>query len=180
MPDASRPVVIQDYDPAWPEVAARLGHAIDSACGDAVLRVEHIGSTSVPGLAAKPIIDLMPVLARFDDGRACVDPMTALGYDYRGEYGIPGRHYFTGHDAQSNLAVHVHMLVQRSQEYRKHLLFRDYLRTHPATARAYEDMKREMAARYGDDRDAYTESKTDFVLETVARAEAWRGEAWDG
>lgn len=172
-PTPPAPVGIDDHDPAWPSIAARLASAIAEACRGALLRVEHIGSTSVPGLAAKPVIDLMPVLRHFEDGERCVQPMLALGYDYRGEYGIPGRHYFTGRDVQSGLRVHVHMLVEGSPEYRNHLLFRDYLRAHPHEASAYAGVKREMARRYRDDRPAYTDGKAGWVEAAIERARGW-------
>lgn len=173
--DATPPTIeISEYDPAWPQIAARLAEAISTACADAVQRVEHIGSTSVPGLGAKPVIDLMPVLASFEDGARCVAPMEQLGYEYRGEYGIPGRHYFPGHDEESGLRVHVHMLVDGSEEYRNHLLFRDYLREHPAEAAAYEAMKRTMAEEHAGDRQAYTDAKTPWITACLERARVWR------
>jgi GrpB-like predicted nucleotidyltransferase (UPF0157 family) len=164
--------VIVDYDPEWPSAAARVAEAIARACAPHVRAVEHIGSTSVPGLGAKPIIDVMPVLGRFEDGHACVAPMEGIGYQYRGEYGIPGRHYFVRGDGGAG-TVHAHFLVEGSPEWRNHLLFRDYLRAHPSEAAAYERVKREMAERYRDRRDLYPEAKAPFVEGVLERAATW-------
>ena len=135
--------------------------------------VEHIGSTAVPGLAAKPIIDIMPGLETFDDGFACVSPLEVLGYEYRGENGIPGRHYFDHFDksgAQASGIQHVHMLVVGSESWTRHVLFRDYLRTNSDEARRYARLKRSLAERYTQDREAYTEGKTAFIERALARA----------
>lgn len=164
------PILIEAYHPAWPSIAARLAAGITEACGGAVLRVEHIGSTSVPGLAAKPVIDLMPVLARFEGGERCVAPMQARGYEYRGEYGILGRHYFRGQDATTGLQIHVHMLVEGSRECRNHLLFRDYLRAHPHEAEAYAALKHSLALQHRDNRERYTDAKAPWVQAALERA----------
>ncbi len=171
-----QPVEIVEHAPGWAGIAARLLSAIQSACAGVLLRVEHIGSTSVSGLAAKPVIDLMPVLAAFEDGARCVGPMEALGYDYRGEYGIPGRHYFSGWDAETGLRVHVHMLVEGSEPWRNHLLFRDFLRAHPSEAAAYAQVKRATAERHRNDREAYTDGKAWWVEGALERARAWAAE----
>ena len=157
------PVSICDYDPAWPARFEAARFAISIA-------VEHIGSTSVPGLAAKPIIDVMPSLRRFEDGHACVAPLEALGYVYRGEYGIPGRHYFVSSNSQGRRDQHVHMLVIGSDPWTRHLLFRDYLRAHPAAALEYAALKRALAAQYRWEMDAYADSKSGFVQDILARA----------
>lgn len=172
-PPAPQPIVVVDHDPAWAEVTARLIGEIRAACGRHIVSIEHIGSTSVPGLAAKPIIDLMPALPAFEDGFGCVDAMTALGYEARGEFGIAGRHYFPRPAGPRRLAVHVHMFAADHPEYRRHVLFRDYLRAHPARADAYGALKRELAVRFGADREGYTDAKSAFIRETDALAAAW-------
>ncbi|MEX2229932.1 MAG: GrpB family protein [Dehalococcoidia bacterium] len=164
------PIIVVDCVPAWPEWFAHAAEAIRGACGTRLVGLEHIGSTSVPGLAAKPIIDVMPLLARFADGFACVEPLEALGYISRGEFGIPGRHYFVRNEGRERPPEHVHMYEQGADEAVRHLLLRDYLRAHPDRAEAYGTLKRALAVRFRDDRVAYTEAKSDFILETVALA----------
>jgi len=135
------PVVLAAYDPAWPQMAAQ--HAARLAVlGRTLVAVHHIGSTSVPGLAAKPIIDLMPLvtsLAALDAERGRLE---ALGYVWHGEFGIAGRRYCTLCDAAGNRLAHVHFFSADSPDVERHIAFRDYLRAHPATARAYGREKR--------------------------------------
>ena len=137
--------------------------------------IEHIGSTAVPGLAAKPIIDIMPGIRRFDDGFDCVAPLEAVGYSYHGEGGIPGRHTFNHMDrdgAQGTGIQHVHMVTVESEFWTDHLLFRDYLRANPDHADKYARLKRSLAERYRNEREAYTESKSGFISDTIARAKS--------
>ena len=173
MVERTRRIVVADYDLQWPEVAARLIATLEEACGVALVRVEHIGSTSVPGLAAKPVIDLAPVVARYEDGERCLAPIVALGYEHRGEYGIPGRRYFRGTDATSGLDVHAHLFPRDAVELRHHLVFRDYLRSHPDEREAYAATKRELATRLWADGNEYADAKTPFISACLERAEAW-------
>jgi GrpB-like predicted nucleotidyltransferase (UPF0157 family) len=174
-PDATDPrqVVIVPYDPSWPGRFELIRDAIQRACGEHLVCIEHVGSTSVPRLAAKPIIDVQPGLQRYEDGFACIDPMQVLGYEYRGEWGISGRHYFIRDASQARLREHVHMLVVGSERWDEMPLFRDYLSAHAAAACDYERLKRDLAERHRCDREAYTEAKTAFVRETLGRAHAW-------
>lgn len=167
-----REVAVVDYDPSWPARFEAIRAEIERACGDLLVCVEHVGSTAVPGLAAKPIIDVQPGLRAFEDGFACVEPMQALGYEYRGEWGIAGRHYFVRDDADG-LREHVHMLVVGSERWHEMPLFRDYLRAHAEEAREYERLKRELAGRFRLDRAQYTEAKAEFVGAVLARARGW-------
>lgn len=155
------PVEIHPYDPVWPALFEQEQLAIRSACGDWLLEVHHVGSTAVPGLAAKPVIDILAILARHDDGLACVPAMKQLGYEYRGANGINGRHYFSKGRPHSH---HVHMLAADHDEAARLLRFRDHLRSHPEDAQAYEALKRGLAQRFAADRSAYTEAKSAFCL----------------
>lgn len=139
------------------------------ACRDLLLAVEHIGSTSVPGLGAKPIIDVMPGLRTFEDGGKVVSPLERIGYEYRGEYGIPGRHLFVKDDPGTGERIaNVHMYAVGHDEWIAHLALRDYLRTHEAWRDRYWALKQELAQKYRDDVEAYAEAKTAFVKEVVA------------
>jgi GrpB-like predicted nucleotidyltransferase (UPF0157 family) len=165
-------VVLLEYDSAWSARFEEIRAHIERACGDLIVCVEHVGSTAIPGMAAKPIIDLQPGLRRFEDGFGCVEPMIALGYESRGEWGIPGRHYFA-RDEPDGLRVHVHMLVLDSERWHEMPLFRDYLCAHPDGAGAYEALKRELAERFRTRRDLYTDAKADFVQSVLERAREW-------
>jgi GrpB-like predicted nucleotidyltransferase (UPF0157 family) len=158
------------YDPAWPARFEAARAAILQACPEVVTRVEHIGSTSVPGLEAKDIIDVMPGLARFEDGERCIAPLAAIGYEYRGEYGIPGRHYWVKDDPATGVRLqNVHMYEVGYDEWTAHLAFRDYLLAHDDWRDRYATLKRDLAARHADDVQAYADAKADFVREAVAR-----------
>ena len=154
-------VVISDYDPAWPEEFRREAAAIARILGDNLTAIHHIGSTAVPGLAAKPIIDIMPVvrsLGAVDGSRAALE---SLGYEYLGEFGTHQVHVFAQGDAVN---------------ITRHLAFRDFLRAHPDVCAEYAALKRELAARYPYDIDAYCEGKEAFVRRFEAAALAWGGE----
>jgi len=121
-------IEVVDYDPEWPALFEAEAERIRAACGRVVVEIEHIGSTSVPGLAAKPIIDIMPGVEDIAGARARLEAgMRGLGYESLGEYGIPGRLYFRKGVPRSH---HVHVFEVGKPEWRKHLLFRDYLRAH--------------------------------------------------
>lgn len=163
-------------NPAWPARFHALRDEILTACGGLLIAIEHIGSTSIPGLAAKPVIDIMPGIRTFEDGARCAAPLQALGYDYRGEFGIPGRHFFRKDDpATGERIANVHMYAVGHDEWIAHLAFRDYLRAHPEWRDRYEALKQGLAARYAGDIEAYAEAKTEFVKEVVARQHAETG-----
>ena len=155
-------VEIVEYDPEWPRVLEREAEAILEECRPCITEVHHIGSTSVSGLAAKPVLDMMPVAATPGDGAKAVPNMTMLGYLYRGENGLPGRFYFD-RVVDGRTVAHVHMFPARHPDVRKHLVFRDYLRAHPDAAQDYEQLKRSLASKYRDDRRTYTDAKAEFI-----------------
>ena len=162
-------IEIVEYNPGWPPLFDREAAAIREACGPRVVEVHHVGSTAVPGLAAKPILDMMPVAAGPAEALEAVSGMTSLGYRCLGENGIPGRLYFEK-DVDGRDVAHVHMFPAGHPAIRTHLAFRDYLRTHPAAARDYERLKRTLAAKHRNDRDAYTDAKAAFIEGIVAAA----------
>jgi GrpB-like predicted nucleotidyltransferase (UPF0157 family) len=165
MPD---PVIIVDYDPAWPVHFEMLHAVVASALGDLALTVEHVGSTAVPGLAAKPIIDMDVVIPSRSDVPTAVDRLSRLGYKHRGDLGIAGREAFSHPPGLP--PHHLDVCARDSEELMHHILFRDYLRAHPDEARAYAQLKRRAASVFREDRDAYTEAKSVFVEELLQLA----------
>jgi GrpB-like predicted nucleotidyltransferase (UPF0157 family) len=167
-------VVVVPYDPTWPGEFEAESKRILRALGDNVVSVHHMGSTAVPGLFAKPIID---VLLEVHD-IVCLDGQTGamedLGYEAMGEFGIPGRRYFRKCDRSGVRTHHVHAFQVGSAEIERHLAFRDYMVAHPAEAQAYGALKRELARAHPDDRQAYMDGKDAFVKEHEAKALAWR------
>jgi GrpB-like predicted nucleotidyltransferase (UPF0157 family) len=157
---AADPVVLAPPDPAWAEQFREISDQLREACGDKFVAVHHIGSTSVPGLAAKPLIDMLPVLRRHDDGPPLAAPMEALGFVYFGAYGIEGRHFFR---RKGDLDVNVHMFETGHIEIERHVVFRDALRSDSKLLAAYQALKQELAARFPHDVDSYAKSKSDFI-----------------
>jgi len=160
------PVIIVDYDANWPAQYAEEKRLIETAIGPYLVAIEHMGSTSVPGLAAKPIIDIMAGVRSLADAEQCKAPLAAIGYIYQRDDTIPDRVYFNkGPQAQHR---HLHMAELGGAFWRRHLALRDYLRAHAEMAGAYATLKRRLAARFGNDREGYTEAKTVFVEGVVS------------
>ncbi len=165
MPD---PVIIVEYDPRWPLLFEKIRATVAAALGDLVVTVEHVGSTAVPGLAAKPIIDLDVVIPSMADMPAAIARLATLGYVHQGDLGITGREAFRAPDREPN--HHLYACPVNSEELRRHRAFRDYLLAHPDEARAYGALKKTCALRFSDDRSAYVEAKGPFVAEILRRA----------
>lgn len=157
-------VRLVDYDPAWPAAYEAIAERILQACAPHVVEIHHIGSTSVPGLPAKPVIDVMPGLATYEDGLAIVPAMEALGYQYRGDFGIPRRHYFKGLPEHVGREQNIHCYAVGEGQWHWHLAFRDHLRANPADRDRYFALKSELAAQYPDDVESYAMAKHDFVM----------------
>ncbi len=159
-------VVVVDYDPQWPIVYKKEKAEIVRAIGDEVIAIEHIGSTAVPGLGAKPIIDIMVAVRHLSDADQCIQSLQSIGYEYVPEHEvqIPERRYFR------KAHRHLHMVEPTSDFWRRHLFFRDHLRSHPKVAREYYELKKQLASECGLDRKAYTDAKTAFIQSIVARA----------
>ncbi len=170
------PVVIVEYDPSWPARFRALEERVRSALGLIVVAIEHVGSTSVPGLAAKPIIDL-DVVVDPSDVREAIDRLAAVGYVHEGDLGVPGRETFTPPPGEPH---HLYLTPAGNRELRRHLLFRGYLRAHPDVAASYADLKRSLAERHRDDRETYTEAKREFIEETLARTTSCGGGSREG
>jgi len=164
------PIEIVEYKPEWPMLFQEAKNAILQVIGDKVQAIEHVGSTSVPGLGAKPIIDILAAVRHLSDADDCIEPLRSIGYTYVPEYeeSIPERRYFHGGPPEDHR--HLHMVEGTSDFWRRHMLFRDYLRAHTEVARHYETLKKDLAARYGADREGYTDAKTSFIESALADA----------
>ena len=167
-----RQVRVVPHDPAWKEAFEAEAAALRSVLGDEAVAIHHIGSTSVPNLPAKPTIDVL-VEARevgnLDDLEA---EMAGRGYEAWGEYGIPGRRFFT-RDRGPERLCNIHAFGAGSPEVERHLAFRDYLARHPGTARAYGDLKGDLAERFPADMEAYMNGKDAFVKKVEKEALSW-------
>jgi GrpB-like predicted nucleotidyltransferase (UPF0157 family) len=164
------PVRIQDYEPLWPSQFEALRGRIAPALEILVAAIEHVGSTAVPGWTAKPIIDLDILLKSDADLPLVIAKLASLGYAHRGDLGITGREAFR--PPSNDFPHHLYVCSPTGKEYRRHLVFRDYLRAHPDAAVAYSRLKRELAIKFGDDREAYNQGKSALVEEVLARVSA--------
>ncbi len=161
------PIDIVDYDPTWPSTFEALRARLAAALAPFVLQIEHVGSTAVPGLAAKPIVDLDVVVAAAD-WPSVIPRLASLGYQHQGDLGVPGREAFRTPPA--DVPHHLYLCAPDSAELVRHLAFRDALRADASTARAYGELKRCLARQYTADRPAYGEAKSDFVRAVLAGA----------
>jgi GrpB-like predicted nucleotidyltransferase (UPF0157 family) len=162
------PIIVTDYDAEWPLHFEEIAQPVRDAVADLGATVEHVGSTSVPGLAAKPIIDIDVVVGSADDVPAAIERLRSLGYLYQGDKGIKGREAFMWPSGAR--PHHLYVVVQGSQPYLDHVEFRNFLRNHPKVAREYAALKSKLAEHHGDDRLGYTDAKTEFVTGVLRAA----------
>lgn len=165
-------VRLADPDPGWPARSDAAAAALRAVLGSTPCAIEHIGSTAVPGLCAKPVLDLMLGVDNLAAVEARIAALAALGYRYRPAYeaDLPERRYFV-RDAMAALPrVHLHAVVRGGALWRDHLAFRDTLRADSALAQRYGELKRGLAARHAADKAAYTDAKAPFIRSVLANA----------
>lgn len=166
-------IELSAYDPQWPaEFAAEKARLRAVLPSSLVIAIEHFGSTAIPGLAAKPIIDIVIAVTSLAEARErAIPPLEATGYTYWRENPKPDRLFLVkGLPPQASRRTHhIHMTEQNGELWQR-LLFRDYLRLHPEEALAYECLKRTLAANHRDDREAYTAGKADYIQEVMKKA----------
>jgi GrpB-like predicted nucleotidyltransferase (UPF0157 family) len=160
-------VLIMPYDRLWPLEFEAEAARVERACDELPIRLEHVGSTAVPGLAAKPVIDILAGVPSRALRAPYIASLVQLGYEHKGNYGIRGRDYFRRGSPRSH---HVHMVSWSSAFWRDQLLFRDYLRAHDDVAREYAALKRELAVTFADDGRQYSDEKGPFIASVLRRA----------
>lgn len=165
--------VIRPYHPRWKLAFEAEAPVLEACFGESLVALHHIGSTAIPGIMAKPIIDILVEAASLASIDACAAAMTQTGYQARGEYGVPGRRYFSkpGESAGA-LGFHVHAFLQGSPQAVRHLCFRDYLLMRPDMAEEYSALKLSMSDQFGVLEPDYQERKAGFVehIESLALA----------
>lgn len=160
----SKLIEVVDYDLAWPAKFAEEAEKLREVIDDNLAGIEHAGSTAVPGLSAKPIIDILIGVFLLEAAKAAIPKIEALGYSYWREDTIPRRLYFVkGLPPNGPRSHHIHLVEKDTEFWRTHLLFRDILRADPAEARRYEELKIRLAAQFSGDREAYTDGKADYI-----------------
>lgn len=168
-----RKVEVVPHNPQWRKAFQCESQEILQIFGKNVVAVHHIGSTAIPHIYAKPIIDLLievKEIAKVDQNNRA---MQRLGYTAMGEYGIPGRRYFYGNNELGIRLYHVHIFEKQSPEVKRHLAFRDYLIAHPEEAQQYSELKRELAKKYVNDFNGYMDGKDSFIQEIDRKAAEW-------
>lgn len=164
-------VALLPHDPRWVTAFLLLKKLFREKLPS--LTFHHVGSTSIRGIPAKPILDLLATARSLDALDAQKAELEALGFEWKGEYGIAGRRYCTLYDGQKTAAfAHLHAFAEGHPEVENHLLFRDYLRAHPERANAYAQRKLQLAAEVS--REQYTEAKAPLIQELLAEARAWK------
>jgi GrpB-like predicted nucleotidyltransferase (UPF0157 family) len=161
-------VGLREYDPRWPARFRALAERAKGVLGGVAVAIEHVGSTAVPGMPAKPVIDL-DVVVRAGDVPEAIRRLGTLGYVHRGNQGIEGRESFR--PPSGDEPHHLYVCVPDSRGFRDHVVFRDHLRAHPGAALRYADLKRALAERYRDDRAAYQSAKGGFIDSITRQAE---------
>lgn len=155
-------VEVLPYTPKWKQDFENIKEELAAALGNLAKAIEHVGSTSVEGLAAKPIIDIDAVVA-VEDMQAAIHALASIGYIHEGDLGIAGREAFRYEGKEHLQAHHLYLCPEDSPELKRHLLFRDYLKEHPESAREYGEIKQEAAKRFPDDIESYIEFKSPVI-----------------
>lgn len=163
-------VQVHPPDPQWPQAYAAESAQVARALGDTIVHIHHIGSTAIPQIYAKPVIDMLAEVSDIDRVDACNAALAALGYTALGEYGLPGRRYFRKDNGAGVRTHHLHTFQLGSPEVIRHLAFRDFMRANPDCAQQYSDLKRALATQYPHDIDGYMDGKDEFVKAMERRA----------
>ena len=154
----TRNIVVLPYDEKWAQAFLDIKSELTAALGGLAISIEHVGSTSVPALAAKPIIDI-DVVVRRTDTAAAIQALAIIGYEHEGNGGIEDREMFKYTGKEHLMEHHLYVCPEDSAELKRHILFRDYLRVHPDAVQAYSQIKKEAAELYPHDIDSYINHK---------------------
>lgn len=161
-------VVLCDYDPRWVEEFETEKEWILATGGEHIIAIEHIGSTAVSGLSAKPIIDMSAGIARFRDASALIDPLAAIGYHFYKKF---QRQMLFAKGPDERRTHYLHVMRYRGAKWQNDLLFRDYLRAHPDAVVKYSQLKKKLAQKFPADREKYTDGKNDFITGVIQKAQ---------
>jgi len=162
-------VRLVEYDIRWPVLFAAERQRIREQCGTLALSLEHVGGTSIPGMCAKAVLDIAAGRPRDTSIEDCVAVLRQGGYEHRGERGVPGREFFCRGQPRT---YHLHLVEEGGTLWRDYLVFRDYLRAHAEAAHQFANLKRVLAARFSQDREAYMNAKSSHVQDLLRLANA--------
>ncbi len=167
-------VEVVPHDPEWRDAFEAETKHVAVALSENVVAIHHIGSTAIPDIYAKPILDLLVEVSDITEVDGQSSAMESLGYEVMGEYGIPGRRYFRKDNQQGIRTHHIHAFETGSAEVERHLAFRDYMIAHPVDAQRYSELKRKLAEEHPQNIDGYMDGKDGFIKEMDRRATQWR------
>jgi len=169
-----RKVEVVPHDPRWQELFVIESRRVMEVLGPNAIAIHHIGSTAIPSIYAKPIIDLLVEVSNLAKVDNCNASIESLGYIAMGEFGIPDRRYFRKDNQTGIRTHHVHAFLSGSEQVKRHLAFRDYIIAHPEDARRYSDLKRRLAKEYPTDIDGYMDGKDSFIKAIDKKAAQWQ------
>lgn len=169
MNDSENTIEIVEYDPSWSDEFQIYASELHSVLGRLAMSIEHIGSTSVVGMAAKPIIDIDVVISSRILLEETINKLSSINYVHEGNLGIPGREVFRCNNQKRQ---HLYVCSVDTPNLHNHLIFRDYLKTHPDDVLAYSELKQRLALQYRNSRNLYTVSKTKFIQKTLVKAKS--------
>ena len=167
-------VVLEPHQKAWDIEGKRICEIIKEVLGNDAIDVQHVGSTSIKSICAKPIIDVAVSVKSFEDIFKHNDELLEKGIVYRKE-DIPGQRLYRCGDLDNDIVTHfIHVVIADSDAWNNYINFRDYLNTHENDARSYADLKKELCAKYPEDRESYIQGKSDLVSSLLIKAKKWR------
>lgn len=160
-------VEVVEHDAGWFADAAEVCRAVRTVCGELLADIQHVGSTAVPGLLSKPVLDIVAGVVAFDVLPELNRRLALAGYQYRGDHGDAGGHLFVVESSPNVRTVHLHVVEHSGSQWRNYLLFRDILRRTPATRNRYAELKQQLASVHREDRSSYTSAKAKFIREVL-------------
>jgi len=169
----TRKVELVPHDPLWAHIFQAEAEVLRNVLGDQLVAIHHIGSTAIPGILAKPVLDILVEVRIIREIDELNNDMEALGYQPFGENGIPGRRYFVKQFGEAHI-FHIHIFQSGNLELERHLNFRDYLIAHPQDALAYSRLKEDLARLFPEDIDNYVAGKSDFIKNMDDKALEWK------
>jgi len=173
----TRKIEVVPHNPNWAAMFQAEADQLTPIFGSEAVAIEHIGSSAIPGIKAKPIIDILVAVKDIEQVDDFNEQMIALGYEPRGEFGIPGRRYFSTGHTDADRPRHVHAFQSGNPQVARHIDFRDYMRAHPDDAQAYSRLKETLAEKFPNDVESYTGGKSDFIHEIDRKAAEWKANA---
>ena len=167
-------VEVVPHNPQWRDAFEAEAKHVAAALGENVVAIHHIGSTAIPNIYAKPVVDLLVEVRDITEADGQSSAMESLGYEVMGEYGIPGRRYFRKDTGEGIRTHNIHAFEAGSAEVERHLAFRDYMIAHPVDAQRYSELKRKLAEKHPQSMDGYMDGKDGFIKEIDRKAAQWR------